>query len=79
MTAYSDTCNAEGIGIEGGPTEVSISAQEAAIVAHGARGLRTIVLPGNWRPREPIPNRNGRWVLQFNGGQPARILFDAFR
>ena len=77
VTAFgAEGCQAAGIDVRGGPAEVIVEPEGAAIRVHGAPGPRSVALPGSWAPDLPTAFRNGRdgrWLLDYTGPQPVTI------
>jgi hypothetical protein len=76
VTAFgTQPCQAAGIDVRGGPAEVIVEPEGAAIRAHGTPGPRFVTLPGSWAPDVPTAFRDGRWLLDYIGPQPVTIHF----
>jgi hypothetical protein len=76
---------AEGISVEGGPTEVvhDRKAGTVTVTAHGTAGKRVVGVPaGQWQARERTWTSNeplGKWTVEYPGGKvgearPATLL-----
>jgi hypothetical protein len=71
VTAFGPApCQADGIAIQGGATEVRLQPDRATITAHGAPGRRTIGLPASY---------GGRYLMDYSGPQPKSVIRGAGR
>lgn len=79
LTSFdAQPCQASGIGIQGGPTEVILSPARVAITAHGAAGLRKVSLPGSWTtPKAPLTVQDGQGLFDYTGSEAETVVLDA--
>ena len=79
LTAFgSDPASGAGMTASGGPVEAVLTSTRVTLTAHGAAGVRTLTLPGNWQvdPANPNPAvtfSNGQWQLNYQGGAPLSV------
>jgi hypothetical protein len=77
VTAFgTGTVSSGGIEIRGGTAEVTVTATEARITAHGAVGIRTIKLPRYFAPRSPLTYSSGVYSFDYRGGNPVTVVLN---
>jgi hypothetical protein len=80
LTAFDNTRqSAFGVTVSGGPQEVVIQPDQIVWTVSGVTaGARTLTLPGNWTPDQPVPQAGATFSFAFAGGQqtpPVTIIF----
>ncbi len=78
ILATFDAAPAAGAGLraEGGPVEIVVQDGEITLTAHGAPGVRTIALPGQWEPQGGVTGlkpQGDRWLFDYAGPAPLSV------
>jgi hypothetical protein len=78
MSTWGDhNASYDDVTIMGGTARVVLGRDSVMITADGAAGVRSLMLPGSWRPvdaKAPIAGAHGMWKISYAGGKPLTVV-----